>query len=135
MTKRGLLLFVLVAAASCAFDPLDYCPEGTEGVADCTGKDFSGWSMETADLKGVDFTRSNLSNANLSNADLSNADLSSANLSAGLTGVNLSHANLTGANLSRADLVRTVLNGATASPHTRWPDGVDPAVAGVIFKD
>ena len=62
-------------------------------------------------------------------ANLLVADLTGANLE----GADLRGANLTGADLSRADLVRTVLNGATASPLTRWPDGFNPEAAGVIF--
>jgi uncharacterized protein YjbI with pentapeptide repeats len=48
-------------------------------------------------------------------------------------GANLLVADLTGVDLRRADLVRTVLNGATASPLTRWPDGFNPEAAKVIF--
>jgi uncharacterized protein YjbI with pentapeptide repeats len=42
-------------------------------------------------------------------------------------------ADLTGVDLRRANLVRTVLNGATASPLTGWPDGFNPEAAKVIF--
>jgi uncharacterized protein YjbI with pentapeptide repeats len=42
-------------------------------------------------------------------------------------------ADLTGVDLRGANLVRTVLNGATASPLTGWPDGFNPEAAKVIF--
>jgi len=48
-------------------------------------------------------------------------------------GANLLVADLTGVDLRRADLVRAVLNGATASPLTGWPDGFNPEAAKVIF--
>jgi uncharacterized protein YjbI with pentapeptide repeats len=48
-------------------------------------------------------------------------------------GANLLVADLTGVDLRRANLVRTVLNGATASPLTGWPDGFNPEAAKVIF--
>jgi uncharacterized protein YjbI with pentapeptide repeats len=48
-------------------------------------------------------------------------------------GANLLVADLTGVDLRRADLVRTVLNGATASPLTGWPDGFNPEATKVIF--
>ncbi|MEO2086415.1 MAG: pentapeptide repeat-containing protein [Acidimicrobiales bacterium] len=48
-------------------------------------------------------------------------------------GANLLVADLTGVDLRGANLVRTVLNGATASPLTGWPDGFNPEAAKVIF--
>jgi hypothetical protein len=47
-------------------------------------------------------------------------------------GANLLVADLTGVDLRGANLVRTVLNGATASPLTGWPDGFNPEAAKVI---
>jgi uncharacterized protein YjbI with pentapeptide repeats len=113
--------------------------------ADLSWAELARTTLAKASLVGANLVGANLHGANLHGTDLSKADLSSANLyqanlyqanlSADLTGANLSHAYLIGADLSRADLVRTVLNGATASPLTRWPDGFNPEAAKVIFEN
>lgn len=64
--------------------------------------DFTGASLEGADLRHAVLTFAKLANADLSGANLARADLSRADL----TG-----ANLTGANLSEADLDGAVLTG------------------------
>ena len=58
---------------------------------------------------------------------LSRADLRGANL----YGANLGRANLDGAYLDGADLGRADLRGADADQYTRWPEGFNPATAGV----
>ena len=86
--------------------------------------DFSGASMNGANLREIKFRKVNLSGANLrsitlAKADLMNADLSGANLSRSdlfeteLTGANLSGADLSDAILDRANLNGADLRGAT----------------------
>jgi uncharacterized protein YjbI with pentapeptide repeats len=86
--------------------------------------DFSGASMNGANLREIKFRKVNLSGANLrsitlAKADLMNADLSGANLSRSdlfeteLTGANLSGADLSDAILDRANLNDADLRGAT----------------------
>jgi len=75
--------------------------------------DFSGVSMNGANLREIKLRKVNLSGANLrsitlSKADLMNTDLSGANLSR----ADLFEAELTGANLSRADLSEAILDRA-----------------------
>jgi hypothetical protein len=70
-------------------------------------------------------------------AHLSRASFERANLSgtyprgAHLLRVWLSNVNLRGANRSRTALIWADLSGAFADQTTRWPEGFDPAAAGV----
>ena len=72
---------------------------------------------------GANLRGANLHGANLHGSDLRGADLSGSDLS----GSNLYGSNLYGANLRGSDLY-----GARASTSTLWPDGFDPAAAGVV---
>ena|GEM_PF-3931833 len=60
-------------------------------------------------------------------ADLTGARLNLANLE----GADLTEANLFTAYLVRANLSGANLSGAVATKGTRWPEGFDPAAAGV----
>lgn len=83
-----------------------------------------------ANLTGADLTRADLTRANLTGANLTYADLTYADLTrTDLYGTDLYGANLTGANLTRTDLY-----GASANQWTRWPQGFDPAAAGVNIR-
>jgi uncharacterized protein YjbI with pentapeptide repeats len=63
-------------------------------------------------LKGIDFSKADLSNADLRKADLSGANLSGANLSgAQLSGAKLVSTNLSGALLVKTNLQQATLNG------------------------
>jgi uncharacterized protein YjbI with pentapeptide repeats len=73
-------------------------------------------NLRGADFSGSDLRGANLSWAYLSRADLNGADLSGANLSnAYLIDADLRLANLSGANLNRANLTETNLSGADLS--------------------
>jgi hypothetical protein len=130
------------------------------GIADAWSTNLTGANLTGAYLTGADLARANLTGAYLDGADLARANLARANLDranldraylarAYLTGANLARANLTGANLTRAyltgaDLARANLtgayldganlSGAVADATTRWPDGFDPASAGVMVR-
>ena len=96
------------------------------------GADLYGADLYGADLYGADLGGANLGGANLYGADLGGADLGRANLrGADLYGANLRGANLRGANLYGANLGRANLRGADADQYTRWPEGFNPAAAGV----
>lgn len=75
-------------------------------------RDFSGVSLEQADLAGADLHEANLSDADLRGADLTGAQLYRNDLSgADLTGANLHEANLGEANLREGDLRGADLTG------------------------
>ncbi len=85
-----------------------------------------------AKLSGAFLYGADLGGADLDEADLGGADLGGANLG----GANLGGANLGGANLRRADLGGANLGGAglrraNADQYTGWPEGFNPATAGV----
>jgi uncharacterized protein YjbI with pentapeptide repeats len=108
------------------------------------GVNLAGVDLRAADLRGVWLPGAQLTGANLADANLAAAHLRGANLTgldlqtadlgeawlpgARLAGTNLARANLTGAHLEGADLSGSrldgaVLDGATYSETTRWPDG------------
>ncbi|MGE5139297.1 MAG: pentapeptide repeat-containing protein [Rudaea sp.] len=101
-----------------------------------TMADLSYASLCYASLKGATFDLG----ARLNHVDLSNADLTGACLTnAELDGANLYRANLRGAdlsfvNLSTANLKGAQLEDALYNFHTRFPDGFDPARAGMQFQ-
>ena len=87
--------------------------------------------VEIVDLPGM-ARAGRLSGANLYGADLRGADLRWANLRrADLREADLRGANLYGADLRRADLYGADLYGADADQYTGWPEGFNPAAAGV----
>ncbi|MBC8365289.1 MAG: pentapeptide repeat-containing protein, partial [Actinobacteria bacterium] len=96
---------------------------------------WSGRNVGAVEVKGykiepeADLTRARLEGANLSGANLSWANLSWASPKRNIPGANLRGADLAGANLGE-----TSLTGALADKHTIWPEGFNPAAAGVISK-
>ena len=108
--------------------------------------DLSWGHLTKAHLANANLWRANLDWANLVAADLSGAQLVSthlnwANLSqACLAGADLKHANLEWSNLVAADLRAIHLHQANLveacySYQTIFPDGFDPAAAGMIQVD
>ena len=95
-------------------------------VVDLPGMARAG-KLSRADLRGANLYGANLGRANLDGAYLRRADLRGADL----YGANLGRANLDGAYLDGADLGRADLRGADADQYTRWPEGFNPAAAGV----
>jgi pentapeptide repeat protein len=118
--------------------------------ADLTGATLRGADFTKADLTGTSLRRSVLVETNLYQADLRDAVLAGAMAEdADLRGTDLSRADLTtahlgrarldfadlrGADLTGADLTETSLRDALADDDTRWPDGFDPAAAGVVSR-
>ena len=117
-------------------------------------RDFWGWNLSDADLRGaelrgvdlslVDLTGANLQGADLRGANLEWAKLAGADLSeADLTGANLKFANFTGAvlrwaDLSHADLrfadfTGTDLTGTNYNSKTLFPDNFNPENQGMVF--
>ena len=90
---------------------------------------------------GANIGGANLSEANLKGADLSQAGFFRAYLQAVFSlswdlikrTLRISPADISGANLEGADLTGARLAQATADKGTVWPEGFDPAAAGVIF--
>ena len=100
--------------------------------ADLWCANLGGANLRGANLGGADLLGANLGGANLRDADLRDANLSGANLSgANLRGANLRGANLRYADLGGADLRGANLEDADHDALTAWPDGFDPAAAGV----
>ena len=113
-------------------DGIDLC-----GI-DLRWANLSGADLSGVDLTGVDLTGANLRGVNLRGVNLRGADLRMADLTkANLRGVNLRGVNLRGADLRMADLTKANLRGANLSwarydAETTWPNGFDPAYAGVV---
>ena len=105
--------------------------------ADLRGADLRWANLRRADLREADLRGANLYGADLRRAylywaDLRRADLRWANLRrADLRRADLGGANLYGADLRRADLYGADLYGADADQYTGWPEGFNPAAAGV----
>ena len=87
--------------------------------------EVNGYTIEP----GADLREANLREANLRMVDFTGADLRMANL----TRANLGWADLTRAKPFPPDLTRAILERAVADARTVWPEGFDPAAAGVIF--
>ena len=110
---------------------------GMARAAKLSGADLYGADLYGADLGGADLGRANLGGANLGGANLGGANLGRANLGganlgrANLGGADLRGANLYGADLYGANLGGADLRGADADQYTRWPEGFNPATAGV----
>ncbi len=82
--------------------------------------------MSVVEVNGYEIRRyASLWEADLQAAVLTGADLYSANLL---------RANLKGANLSETDLAAANLTEAVADEGTKWPDGFEPEMAGVIIE-
>ncbi|MGW2343643.1 pentapeptide repeat-containing protein [Streptomyces sp. NPDC001661] len=96
---------------------------GTLRRARCVMADLRAAKLVQVDLREADLTGSDLREANLRKADARGAVLHRADLRL---------ADLRGTDLSTAELADARLTGALASEHTRWPDGFDPAAAGVV---
>ena len=119
--------------------------EGSEGLvnAKLEGVHLQGAQLAGANLKGADLYWALLFTANLRGANLEWAVMRGADLkSADLEGANLRNADLSrdnvgggtsleGANLLGTDLRWTKLDGATYDESTVFPDGFDPASAGM----
>lgn len=91
--------------------------------ARCVLADLRAAKLAETDLRDADFSETDLREANLRKADAHGAVFHRADLRM---------ADLRGTDLSTADLAEARLTGALASEHTRWPDGFDPAAAGVV---
>jgi hypothetical protein len=79
-------------------------------------------NLRRARLHGTDLRGALMAEANLGLADAGQADL---------RGADLQRVDLRGANLKGARLDGAQLEGACADAATAWPDGFDPAAAGV----
>lgn len=117
-------------------------PEGDEPLR-LLGTDLRKAGLDYAQLARVDLEGANLrwawlrwarlESADLSHTDLRNAHLDGASLvGAELNDAQLQGAHLQGASLQGADITGARFEGALASPETHWPDGFNPAEAGVI---
>jgi hypothetical protein len=108
--------------------------------ADLTRADLTGASLRETVLVETSLYQADLRDAILAQAMAEEADLRGTDLTrADLTAVHLRHArldfaDLRGANLSEADLTGASLRDALADNDTTWPDGFDPAAAGVVSR-
>jgi hypothetical protein len=107
---------------------------------DLHGADLRDVQLRDARLQGAYLFGAQLQRAQLQGADLQEARLQDARLNgAYFDGTQLQRARLGGAQLQGAeDLEKAALQGATATVHTRWPDGWDrrrAEQAGVEFVD
>jgi uncharacterized protein YjbI with pentapeptide repeats len=94
--------------------------------------DFRDAELDGADLQGAWLEGANLQGARFVDANLQDARLRSANLQdARFVDANLRQARLDGADLQGARLDGAILREAHADGTTKWPDGFDPAAAGV----
>jgi uncharacterized protein YjbI with pentapeptide repeats len=97
------------------------------GGADLRGALFDGADLRGAWLEGADLQGARLVDANLQDARLRSADLRGARL----VDASLQEARPDGADLQGARLDGAILKRAHADGTTKWPDGFDPAAAGV----
>lgn len=81
-------------------------------------KSLVGADLSNANLKGVDFSKADLTKTNFGNSDLRGCDLSHANL----TRTNFSRANLIGVNFNQTDLKSANLSGAIRNQTTQFND-------------
>lgn len=94
--------------------------------------DFSRARLSHTGLIRARIHQANLREAILAEADLRLADVRLTDLrGADLSGADLRGANLAGSRLDGARLDGARLDGARADAATTWPDGFDPAAAGV----
>jgi uncharacterized protein YjbI with pentapeptide repeats len=110
-----------------------------EGVS-CMDACFDGADLSESDLYwciafGASFRQAKLMRASLRGADLKGTDLSNADLTDADLGIdNVGGATqLQGAILTGAQLVRVRLGGAEYDDETRFPEGFDPAAAGMVY--
>ena len=98
------------------------------------GANLTGATATDADLTGANLEWSTLNAANLDGATLRCADLTRANLTqASLRNTALPEVNLIGTNLRGAETAGASLSAAIADLNTVWPDGFNPADAGVLI--
>ena len=108
-------------------------------MANLRGAYLFGADLTGATLVGGDLTESNLEWTTLKGADLDHAvlrgaELTNANLAgASLANADLSEANLCGANLQDTEIAGASFSAAVANKNTVWPDGFNPAKAGVVI--
>jgi uncharacterized protein YjbI with pentapeptide repeats len=109
--------------------------------AQLQGAILGGANLQGAYLRGAQLQEALLSRADLQEAVLDRAQLQGARLrdarlqGARLRGARLQGANLVGAQLQGANLVGAEFNNARADPGTNWPEGFDPAHAGLMLID
>jgi uncharacterized protein YjbI with pentapeptide repeats/DNA-binding transcriptional MerR regulator len=122
--------------------------------ANLTGANLAGANLRRVNLKGAYLFGANLTDATLIEADLTDAnlewsmlkasnldgatlrcaDLTRANLTqASLRNTSLPEVNLIGTNLRGAEITGASLSAAVADLNTVWPDGFNPADAGVLI--
>jgi uncharacterized protein YjbI with pentapeptide repeats len=108
---------------------------GTLIGAHLEGADLMGAHLEGALLLGAHLGGAALNGAHLEGAVLRNAHLEGAFFVNGahLEGTDLREAHLEGAFLDGAHLEGADLEGSVADSQTRWPEGFDPAKAGVTL--
>ncbi len=98
------------------------------------GANLTGVTAVDADLTNANLEWSTLKAANLDGATLRCADLTRANLTqASLRNTALPEVNLIGTNLRGAEITGASLSAAVADLNTVWPDGFNPADAGVLI--
>jgi uncharacterized protein YjbI with pentapeptide repeats len=130
-----------------SFAEADLSGAHLEGVnlagVDLRAADLSDAWLPGAQLTGANLAKANLAAAHLRGANLTGLDLQAADLreawlpDARLAGTNLAKADLTGAHLEGTDLSGSrldgaVLDGATYSETTRWPDGFSVPPNGLV---
>lgn len=98
--------------------------------ADLTGAVLRGADLTRADLTGTSLRQTVLVETTLHQADLRDAVL----VEAMAEEADLRGTDLTRANLTDTDLTGATLRGALADNDTVWPDGFDPAAAGVVSR-
>jgi DNA-binding transcriptional MerR regulator len=98
------------------------------------GANLTGATLIEADLTDANLEWSTLKAANLDGATLRCADLTRANLAgANLRNTALPEANLIGTNLKGAEIAGASFSAVVADLNTVWPDGFNPAGAGVLI--
>ena len=121
---------MIVIVASSSYDILLNCGQIGSVAGTCDSITFDcNYDLADASLVGEDLQDNNLSGLDLSGADMRNADLSNSSLQ----NADLSNADLSGADLSTADLSGTNLVGAQYNAETNFPQGFDPAAAGMLL--
>jgi uncharacterized protein YjbI with pentapeptide repeats len=102
---------------------------------DMKGSDFSESNMEWCNLQGCDLRTSSFANANMTNANLNHTDLRACNFDGALLHeVNFLAAHLEGANLATAN-IKDCNFRATYDSGTKWPAGFDPEAEGAVLNE
>ena len=134
--------------------PLNYSGQNLEPYADLSNEYLVNAGLPDANLENTNFSATNLSSAHLSYANISNSNLTNTNLysadmyftnfsnsilqNANLSYSDMYYSNLKNANLLNADLSGALLigvnfSGAIFNSDTIFPDGFNPAAAGMTF--